>query len=254
MGFDIPMNTSGAQSLSSLMGGISNVSGGSTAVNVNPQVNSVGSSANIPVSGVSAGTTSIAQSGGRQGVFLRKGQKVNLAGNGQSLSAVTVGLGWDLVNQACDLDVSAFLLGQDGRVLGDDWFVFYGQPVSPDGSVRHSGDSKGQGSGDDEQIIVNLMQLNQQCKKIVFVITINEALENGQNFSMVANAYVRVVDNGTGAELVRFNLTDYYANVTSMMVGEIYNHNGQWKFNAVGDGVAKDLADLCAMYGVNVAD
>lgn len=187
------------------------------------------------------------------GVILKKGQKVNLADNGQTLTRIKACLGWDVTNGACDLDVSAFLLGADGKVLGDDWFVFYGQTVSPDGSIQHSGDSSGEGVGDDEVITINLAAVNANIKKIVFVITINEALERGLNFSMVQNAYVRVVDDTTGRELIRFTLTDYYANVTSMMVGEVYNHNGQWKFNAIGDGVAKDLAGLCEMYGVNVA-
>lgn len=188
------------------------------------------------------------------GVHLRKGQKVNLAQAGEVLNNIQVCLGWDLVNQACDLDASAFMLGTDNRIIGDDWFVFYGQTSSPDGSVRHSGDSDGNGVGDDEIISINLQSVNPNCKKIVFVVTINEALERGLNFSMVSNAYVRVVNQATGVELVKFTLTDYYANVTSMVVGEVYNHNGQWKFNAVGDGVAKDLAGLCGMYGVNVAD
>jgi tellurium resistance protein TerD len=187
------------------------------------------------------------------GVVLKKGQKVNLADNGQTLTRIKACLGWDVTNGACDLDVSAFLLGADGRVLGDDWFVFYGQTVSPDGSIQHSGDSSGEGVGDDEIITMNLPAVNPNVKKIVFVITINEAIELGLNFSMVQNAYVRVVDDSNGRELIRFTLTDYYANVTSMMVGEVYNHNGQWKFNAIGDGVAKDLAGLCEMYGVNVA-
>ena len=132
--------------------------------------------------------------------------------------------------------------------------MFYGQLNSPDGSIRHFGDSDGTGAGDDETIEINLTAVDQRVKKIVFVVTINEALERNLSFSMVANAYVRVVNKTTGQELVRFTLTDYYANVTSMVVGEVYNHNGQWKFNAVGDGVAKDLAGLCEMYGVNVAD
>lgn len=189
------------------------------------------------------------------GVHLKKGQKVALAGaGGGALQSIRVCLGWDVQNVACDLDASAFMLGADGRVIGDDWFVFYGQTTSPDGSVRHSGDSAGAAMGDDEIIDINLQTINPNVKKITFVVTINEALEQGLNFSMVANAYVRVVDGATGQEINRFQLTDYYANVTAMVVGEVYNHNGQWKFNAVGDGVAKDLAGLCAMYGVNVAD
>ena len=187
------------------------------------------------------------------GVILKKGQKVGLTAGGAALTNIQVCLGWDIKNQACDLDASAFMLGANGKVIGDDWFVFYGQTVSPDGSVRHFGDSDGSSMGDDEIIDINLQTINPNVKKITFVVTINEALEKGLNFSMVANAYVRVVNKTTGQELNRFQLTDYYANVTSMVVGEVYNHNGQWKFNAVGDGVAKDLEGLCGMYGVNVA-
>ncbi len=137
--------------------------------------------------------------------------------------------------------------------MGDDWFVFYGQPESPDRSVIHSGDSAGGCMGDDETITINLVAINPAVTKIVFVVTINEALEKRLDFSMVTNAYVRVIDVFTGNELIRFNLSDYYVGVTSMVVGEIYRHNGAWKFNAIGDGVARNLAGLCALYGVNVA-
>ena len=188
------------------------------------------------------------------GVILKKGQKTSLSKMNPNLSEVDVCLGWDILNQACDLDASAFMLGANNRVVGDDWFVFYGQPASPDGSIVHYGDSRdGAGAGDDEVISIKLNQVNPQVQKIVFVVTINEALTNGLNFSMVANAYVRVVDKSTQKELVKFNLTEYYSNVTSMVVGEIYKHNGEWRLNPVGDGVARDLAGLCEMYGVNVA-
>ena len=166
---------------------------------------------------------------------------------------IRVCLGWDVLNQDVDLDASAFMLGADNRIIGDDWFVFYGQPQSPDGSVNHSGDSQGQGEGDDEIISIALDRVNQSVNKITFVVTIDEALERGFNFSMVSNAYVRVVNADTNVEIARFTLSEYYNNVTSMVVGELYKHNGQWKFNPVGDGVAKDLAGLCEMYGVNVA-
>ena len=189
------------------------------------------------------------------GVHLKKGQKVSLAQPGQQLGVIQVCLGWDVMNVNCDLDASAFMLDQSSKVIGDDWFVFYGQTMSPDGSIQHSGDSDGTtSSGDDEIITIDTMRVNPSVQKITFVVTINEALEKGLNFSMVQNAYVRVVNKQTGAEIAKFQLTDYYANVTSMVVGELYRHNGQWKFNAIGDGVARDLAGLCAMYGVNVAD
>lgn len=188
-----------------------------------------------------------------KGVILKKGQKVVLSNNGTTLKNIRVCLGWDVLNQDVDLDASAFMLGADNRIIGDDWFVFYGQPQSPDGSVNHSGDSQGQGEGDDEIISIALDRVNQSVNKITFVVTIDEALERGFNFSMVSNAYVRVVNADTNVEIARFTLSEYYNNVTSMVVGELYKHNGQWKFNPVGDGVAKDLAGLCEMYGVNVA-
>lgn len=237
MNFDVPMNSKPAMSFSQM---------GQPQAAPQPQPMPVQQAAPM-----SAPAPRQRPQGG--GVILKKGQKVPLAQGGQQLSSINVCLGWDVTDGRCDLDVSAFMLGQNGVVPGDDWFVFYGQPDSPDGSVHHSGDSQGDGMGDDEIITINLNQVNPQVKKIVFVITIDEALTKGLNFSMVANAYVRVVDNGTGKELVGFTLTDYYASVTSMMVGEVYNHNGQWKFNAIGDGVAKDLEGLCGMYGVNVA-
>ena len=252
MGFNIPMNSTGAMNAGSLMG---LMGGNSDVVQQNqPQVQQqqVQQFNQQPVQQFSQQPVQQRQRPQGNGVVLKKGQKQNLAQNGQTLSTIRVCLGWDVINQACDLDASAFMLGQDGRVIGDDWFVFYGQVNSPDGSVIHSGDSQGEDIGDDEIITINLQQINQNVKKIVFVVTIDEALTKGLNFSMVANAYVRVVDAVTNNELVRFSLSEYYANVTSMVVGEIYSHNGQWKFNAVGDGVAKDLAGLCEMYGVNV--
>lgn len=244
--FDIPMNTKPTMSAQDMM---ASIMGGGVQVQPAP------SPAPAPV----AQPTSTAPVAPKQrpqgsGVSLRKGQKVNLAANGEVLSRIQVCLGWDVINQACDLDASAFMLGADGKVVGDEWFVFYGQTASPDGSVTHSGDSKGEAVGDDEIITINLQGINQNCKKIVFVVTIDEALTRNLNFSMVSNAYVRVVNCANGQELVKFTLSDYYASVTSMVVGEVYNHNGVWKFNAVGDGVAKDLQGLCEMYGVNVID
>ena len=189
------------------------------------------------------------------GVRLKKGQKMSLLQINPNLSEIQVCLGWDLLNQACDLDASAFMLGPGDKVVGDDWFVFYGQPTSPDGAIRHMGDSTdGAGVGDDEIINISLNNLDPRVQKITFVVTINEAKEKHQNFSMVQNAYVRVVDKSTGKELVKFMLTDYFANVTSMVVGEVYNKGGQWRFNPVGNGFAHDLAGLCGVYGVNVID
>lgn len=175
----------------------------------------------------------------------RKGQKVTLEGVGRQ-SRLKVCLGWNVLNQQCDVDVSAFLLGGSGKVIGDDWFVFYGQEKSPDSSVCFYEDN----GPDREYITVDFNKLNPNVTKIVFVLTINEAFQKRLNFSMLKDAYIRILDGSTLAEHISFKMTDYYTNVSSMMIGEIYLHNNNWKFNAVGNGVAKDLAGLCELYGV----
>ncbi len=194
-----------------------------------------------------------ASSGG--GVILKKGQKTSLSKISPNLNNIRVGLGWDVgMNTSYDLDSEVFLLGANEKVIGDDWFVFYGQLTSPDGAVIHHGDnSTGLGDGDDEVIDINLSQLNPQVAKLVFVVTINEAKENGYNFGQIQNAYIRVTDNATGKELVKFSLSEYYKEVVSMVVGELYLKGGEWRFNPVGMGTGDDLEGLCIRYGVNVA-
>ncbi|MDE5779435.1 MAG: TerD family protein [Lachnospiraceae bacterium] len=246
--FNIPMNTKGALSADSLLS-LNNA--GMAGQQGQPQSQPVMQQPQMQQNQPAAPTPRPTGNG----VHLKKGQKTSLTQMNPNLSEIEVCLGWDILNRACDLDASVFMLGADNKVVGDDWFVFYGQPVSPDGSIIHQGDSiDGAGDGDDEIITIKLNQVNPQVQKIAFAVTINEALENHLNFSMVANAYVRVVDKTTGKELVKFMLTDYFANVTSMVVGEVYNKSGQWRFNPIGDGFAEDLAGLCGVYGVNVAD
>lgn len=178
---------------------------------------------------------------------VQKGQKMPLETNSK-LNSIRAAIGWNVINPSCDVDVSAFLLNSSGKVIGDDWFVFYGQTESPDKSTSFHEDS----STDREYIRIDLSKVNYEVKKIIFVLTINEALEKGLNFSMLKDAYVRIINEADNTELVSFMMTDYYSNVTSMMIGEVYLHNGLWKFNAIGNGVAQDLAGLCNMYGVQV--
>ncbi len=188
------------------------------------------------------------------GVVLKKGQKQSLSTLSPNLTRLRVGLGWDAIG-GYDLDAEVFMLGSNEKVLGDSWFVFYGQTTSPDGAIFHHGDNTdGSAIGDDEIIDIQLDRLNPNVKKLVFVVTINEAKQYGYNFSKVSNAYIRVLDQASNRELIRFNLSEYYANVTSMVVGEVYLYHGEWKFNPVGDGTADDLYGLCYRYGVNVAD
>lgn len=178
---------------------------------------------------------------------VQKGQKVPLETAGK-LTKIKACFGWNVTNPSCDVDVSAFLLNSSGRVLGDMWFVFYGQEASPDGSTVFSVDN----GADRELISVDFTKLNPGVSKIVFVLTINEALEKHLNFSMLNEAYVRIINCADNNELTSFKMNEYYSNVTSMMIGEIYQHNGAWKFNAVGNGVERDLAGLCELYGVQV--
>lgn len=176
---------------------------------------------------------------------IQKGQKVPLKPDGAP-SRIRACFGWTALNGECDVDVSAFLLNASGKVIGESWFVFYGQTESPDGSTLFT---KVNGA-DLELISVDFSKLNPEVSRIVFVLTINEALEKHLNFSMLKDAYVRIIENSTNAELVSFKMNEYYSNVTSMMIGELYLHKGIWKFNAVGNGVARDLAGLCELYGV----
>lgn len=179
---------------------------------------------------------------------VQKGQKVPVAFSGPARQ-VDVCLGWNSTDARCDVDVSAFLLGENGKVIGDDWFVFYGQPESPDGSAVFEAD----GREDREVIRLDLARLNPAVKKIVFVLTIHEAIEKKLHFGMLKDAYIRLLDHGNRTELVSFRMTDYYSNVISMMIGELYLHKDSWKFHGIGNGVAKDLAGLCGLYGVQVS-
>ncbi len=192
----------------------------------------------------------------QKGVRLVKGQKISLTSISPGLDLIDVCLGWDVgTNTNYDLDSSAFMLGSNDRVLDDDYFVFYGQRSSPDNSILHSGDNKtGQGDGDDEIIHITLSKVNPSVSKIVFVVTINEAKQNNYNFGQVKNAFIRVVNRANNAELVRFELTEYYSNVTSMVVGALYKHSNEWKFNPIGDGTSDDLEGLCIRYGVNIIE
>lgn len=175
-----------------------------------------------------------------------KGQKVPL---NLSSKKIKVNFGWNVKNPACDVDVSAFLLSGNGKVVGDDYFVFYGQESSPEKSVLFKNVETANVL---EVFDIDTAVLNPAVAKIVFVMTINDALENSLNFSMLKDAYIQIVDPLNNTESASFLVEEYYNNINSMMMGEIYLHNGAWKFNAIGNGVNKDLAGLCEFYGVAV--
>ncbi len=189
------------------------------------------------------------------GVTLAKGGNVSLSKAAPNLTQVLVGLGWDArstTGAPFDLDASALLCG-GGRVLGDEWFIFYNQLTSPDGSVEHTGDNlTGEGEGDDESLIVDLPRVPVACDKIIFPVSIHDADNRGQTFGQVANAFIRVVNQADGAELARYDLSEDASNETAMIFGELYRHSGDWKFRAVGQGYSSGLAGIARDYGVNV--
>lgn len=192
-------------------------------------------------------------------VSLQKGQKVALAND---MKLALVGLGWDTNKYAgsydFDLDASAFMLGANDKVTCDSDFVFYNNLEGTNGAIRHTGDNlTGEGEGDDEVIIIDFEKIPANIEKIAITVTIHEAVERGQNFGQVSNAYVRVAKladefDEAGEQVLRFDLEEEFSIETSLVVCEIYKKNGEWKFNAVAGGVQGGLEALCVMYGVNI--
>ncbi len=190
-------------------------------------------------------------------ISLQKGQKVDLTKTNPGLTKVIVGLGWDVNKydggKDFDLDASAFILNAQGKTTNESDFVFYNNPKSSDGSVIHKGDNRtGAGDGDDEQINVDLALVAAGSHKIAFAITINDAQARNQNFGQVSNAYVRVLNEATNEELIRYDLGEDFSVETAIVVGEFYRNNNEWKFNANGSGYQNGLAGLCKDFGLDV--
>jgi tellurium resistance protein TerD len=191
------------------------------------------------------------------GVSLTKGGNVSLTKEAPGLTAVTVGLGWDERTTSgadFDLDASAIALGVDGNALSPKHFVFFNNLLSPDGSIKHTGDNlTGGGDGDDEQIEVGLASVPTEIDRIVFPVSIYEADSRGQAFGQVRNAFIRVVNQADGRELTRYDLSEDASNETAMIFGELYRNGGEWKFRAVGQGYASGLAGIAKDFGIDVA-
>ncbi|MFD6912210.1 TerD family protein [Streptomyces virginiae] len=188
------------------------------------------------------------------GVSLSKGGNVSLSKEAPGLTAVLVGLGWDVrttTGTDYDLDASALLVGESGKVASSGNFVFYNNLKSADGSVEHTGDNlTGEGEGDDEVIKVNLAAVPADVTKIVFPVSIHEAESRGHSFGQVRNAFIRVVNQAGGTELARYDLSEDAATETAMIFGELYRSGAEWKFRAVGQGYASGLAGITADFGV----
>ena len=202
-------------------------------------------------------TNSKKRRGSSMAISLQKGQKVDLTKGNPSLKKILIGLGWDTNKYDggadFDLDAAAFLLNSSGKVNSDEDFVFYNNLKHKSGSVEHMGDNlTGEGEGDDEEIKVDLSKVPANVEKIDFTVTIYDAEARRQTFGQVSNAYIRVVDDTTGKELIRYDLGEDFSVETAVVVGEIYRNKGEWKFNAIGSGFSGGLAALGRNYGVNV--
>lgn len=190
-------------------------------------------------------------------VVLTKGQKVDLTKGNKGLKNIIVGLGWD-VNKydggfEFDLDTAAFCCDANAKVQADTDMIFYNNLKHSSGSIEHLGDNlTGAGDGDDEQIKIDLSTVPANIEKIDFTVTIHDAEERKQNFGQVSNAYVRIFNADNNEELIKYDLEEDFSIETAIVVGELYRHNGEWKFNAIGSGFQGGLAALCKNFGLNV--
>ena len=200
-------------------------------------------------------------------ISLTKGGNINLSKEAPGLSKITLGLGWGkrvTAGTEFDLDASAFLITEAGKVRSDADFIFYKQTTSTCGSVQHSGDNRtGEGSGDDEKVHVDLSKIPADVQKVVFTVTIYDFQSRRQNFGMVSDAYIRIFDQEQSVvdplsgervfkEIARYDLSEEASNVTAMIFGELYRHNGEWKFRAVGQGYNGGLRAMCGQYGISI--
>lgn len=189
-------------------------------------------------------------------VSLTKGGNISLSKTDPTLKNLIVGLGWDARptdGADFDLDASAFMVKEDGKVRSDSDFIFYNQTKSTCGSVEHTGDNRtGAGDGDDESVVVLLDKIPADIQRVVFTVTIHDAEPRKQNFGQVSKAYVRVVNKDSNSEVARYDLSEDASIETAMIFGEIYKHGAEWKFKAVGQGYAGGLAALARQYGINI--
>ncbi|MDM8524096.1 TerD family protein [Desulfococcaceae bacterium HSG8] len=186
------------------------------------------------------------------GISLQKGQRISLSKDAPGLSEIMVGLGWDQVKsgEQIDCDASVLMLGADDKLEDKNNIIYFGNLTSKCKSVEHKGDNlTGEGEGDDEQVVVNLPGIPPGVQKLVFVVNIYKSKERKQHFGMIRNAFIRIVNLSDKKEMARFNLTEEYADRTSLTVAEIYRHNDEWKFAAVGQGSDDvSLSDMVKKY------
>ena len=189
-------------------------------------------------------------------VSLSKGGNVSLSKEAPGLQLIAVGLGWDARETDgvdFDLDASAFMLREDGKVRTDADFIFYNNLRSADGSVEHTGDNlTGEGEGDDEVVNVDLSKIPADIARLAVAVTIHDAEARSQNFGMVSNAFIRVVNRADNQEVVRYDLSEDFSIETAIIFGELYRHGVEWKFRAIGQGYQGGLSPVARSYGINL--
>ncbi|MDY7020436.1 MAG: TerD family protein [Cyanobacteriota bacterium] len=186
-------------------------------------------------------------------INIKKGERINLSKEAPGLQKAGVGLGWDAnatdTGAAFDLDASVFMLGENGKIPQDEFFVFYNNLLSPDGAVKHLGDSRtGVGSGDDENIEIDLTQINPEIQELIFVVTIHDAEQRRQNFGQVRNSFIRIYDREIETEVGRYDLEEDFSRETAVEFGRLYQKNGEWRFQAVGQGYNSGLQSFVDKY------
>ena len=190
-------------------------------------------------------------------ISLSKGEKISLTKEAPGLNNILVGLGWDTNKYDggydFDLDASVFLLGENKKVTSDSDLIFFNNKKHSSGSVEHMGDNRtGEGDGDDEVVKIDLSKVPSNIHRIAFTVTIYDALVRKQNFGQVENSYIRIVNPDSNEEIVRYDLGEDFSIENAVVVGELYRHNGEWKFNAIGSGFENNLEGLCANFGINL--
>ncbi|HEY9692040.1 MAG TPA: TerD family protein [Oculatellaceae cyanobacterium] len=186
-------------------------------------------------------------------INLSKGERINLSKEAPSLKKAGIGLGWDInatdTGAAFDLDASIFMLGANGKIPNDQYFVFYNNTQSPDGSVKHLGDSlTGEGAGDDETVEIDLSKVDASVQEIVFVVTIHEADTRKQNFGQVRNSFIRIYDDATENQIAKYELEEDFSTETAIEFGKLYKKDGDWRFQAVGAGYKAGLQKFVDQY------
>jgi len=182
-------------------------------------------------------------------INLQKGQRVNVG-----LTKVAVGLGWEpaISGAEADLDASVFMIGKNGKLPEDEFFVFYNNLQSPDGSVQHTGDvqraTSAGGDEDEETLMVDLDKVDPRVEELIFVVTIHDASKQGQNFGQVKDAYIRVIDQGTDAEMMKYELSEDFSIETAVTIGRFYRRDKEWRFEAMGVGNRGGLGEYLGIY------